>query len=545
MRKSEIIKQFSEAFAKFSDNPLGFVMFMFPWDSDPSIQMVKLPKEYQDRFNCEYGPDLWACEYLDQWGEEIKKRGFNGRDPVDAVQMSTASGHGIGKSVLVAWIILFIMCTRPYCKGTVTASTEPQLRTKTWAELGKWFKRSLVSDIFVYNSGRGASVLYHPSDKAEWFCQAITCREENSEAFAGQHAANSTSFYIFDEASGVPDSIWRVRRGGLTDGEPMTHDFGNPTKNTGYFYENMEGRFRRRYIRRNIDSRTVTITNKVEIQRWIEDYGIDNDEVKIRVLGQFPAFGVRQFIPTDDVMEAMTCIDLALDRRQPLTIGVDVARYGDDETVIYPRLGRDARTFEPDRVRDPNTITIANRIIAMVEKFRGLGIEYSEIFVDSTGGYGGGVVDNLREMGYHCIEVNFGRASPDPKYRYIADMIWGRLRDDIANGMCLPKAGNGIGETALVTAEDISVDVTLMGSVLAQDLFTQMTGRQFSYTTAGNKIHLEPKKEMKDRLCSPDLVDALALTYTLPVTTKYVRPSVNGNFAKHEYNPYDDAHMGM
>ena len=543
MRKSDTIKLLAETFAEFHDDPLGFVMFMFPWDSDPSIQMVKLPKEYRKRFNCEYGPDEWACEYLDEWGEEIKKRGFNGRDPVDAVQMSTASGHGIGKSVLVAWIILFIMCTRPYCKGTVTAATEPQLRTKTWAELGKWYKRSLVSSVFAYNAGRGASIIYHPSDKAEWFCQAITCREENSEAFAGQHAANSTSFYIFDEASGVPDSIWKVRRGGLTDGEPTTHDFGNPTKNTGYFYENMEGRFRHRYIRRNIDSRTVRITNKTEIQRWIEDYGIDNDEVKVRVLGQFPAFGVKQFIPTDDVMEAMTCPDLATDHRQPLVIGVDCAGFGDDETVIFPRIGRDARSFEPDRMRGMDQTGIANRVIAMIEKFRVLGIEYSEVFVDSTGGYGGGVTSTLRTLGYHCMDVNFGRASPDPSYRYVADMIWGRLRDDIASGMCLPRAGNGIGETANITTQDIVVDATLMGTVLAQDLFTQLTGRQFSYTTAGNKIHLEPKKDMKARLASPDLVDALALTYTLPVTSKHVKLGVNGSFARHEYEPYDDEHM--
>ena len=545
MRRSDTIRLLAETFAQFNDDPLGFVMFMFPWDSDPSIQMVELPEEYQKRFNCKYGPDLWACQYLDQWGDEIKKRGFNGRIPVDAIQMSTASGHGIGKSVLVAWIILFIMCTRPYCKGTVTAATEPQLRTKTWAELGKWFGRSLVADIFVYNAGRGASIIYHPANKAEWFCQAITCREENSEAFAGQHAANSTSFYIFDEASGVPDSIWKVRRGGLTDGEPMTHDFGNPTKNTGYFYENMEGRFRRRYIRRNIDSRDVEITNKSEIHKWIEDYGIDSDEVKIRVLGQFPAFGVRQFIPTDDVLTAMTCPDLALDRKQPLVIGVDCAGFGDDETVIFPRIGRDARSFEPDRIRNPNTIFIANRIVTMIEKFRALGIEYSEVFIDSTGGYGGGIADNLRDLGYHCIQVNFGNASPDTKYRFVADMIWGRLRDDIASGMCLPRAGNGIGQTADITTADITVDSSLMGSELAQDLFTQLTGRQFSYTTAGNKIHLEPKKDMKARLGSPDLVDALALTYTLPVTTKYIRPGTKGNFAKHEYDPYDTQYMGM
>ena len=84
---------------------------------------------------------------------------------MDPIQVSAASGHGIGKSVLVAWLILFIMCTRPFCKITVTAMTETQLRTKTWAELGKWFNRSLVRDIFTYNTGRGSMMLYHPEKK--------------------------------------------------------------------------------------------------------------------------------------------------------------------------------------------------------------------------------------------------------------------------------------------------------------------------------------------------------------------------------------------
>lgn len=544
MRKTDNIRFLAETFAEFFDDPLGFVMFMFPWDTDPSIQIVRLPEKYRKRFNCEYGPDLWACEYLDQWGEEIRKRGFDGSGSVEPIQMSTASGHGIGKSVLVAWIILFIMCTRPYCKGTVTAATETQLRTKTWAELAKWLNLSLVSDIFEINSGRGAMILYESGrKKSDWFCQAVTCREENSEAFAGQHAANSTSFYVFDEASGVPDKIWEVRMGGLATGEPMTHDFGNPTKNTGFFFENMEGRSKHRYIRRNIDSRDVAITNKPHFQRMVDDYGIDSDIVKVRCRGMFPSFGTMQFMPTSDVLECMTCPDIHLDRRAPLTIGVDIARYGDDETVIYPRIGRDARSYEPDRVRDPNTITIANRVVQMIEEFRGRGIEYAEVFIDSTGGYGGGVADQLRAMGYHCIEVNFGRASPDPKYRYVADMIWGRLRDDIAKGMCLPATHKGGGGVDMDFGEDVEVDPTVISSQLAQDLFTQLTGRQFSYTVAGNKIHLEPKKDMKDRLCSPDLVDALALTYAMPVTSKFVASNSRGNFAKHDYDPYDEEHM--
>ena len=251
----------------FAD-PLGYVMYIFPWTSYQTIQLVELQSPYKERFSgCKYGPDVWACEFLDALGEEIKARKFDGRSAVDPIQMATASGHGIGKSVLVAWLIKFIMDTRPFSKGTVTANTAEQLKTKTWAELGKWHKLSLTEHWFIYNSGRGAMNLAHKKHKEEWRCDAQTCREENSEAFAGQHAASATSFYIFDEASAVPDKIFEVREGGTTDGEPMVFDFGNPTRNSGRFFEHCAGRFRHRYKVRCIDSRSVSITNKERIQQ--------------------------------------------------------------------------------------------------------------------------------------------------------------------------------------------------------------------------------------------------------------------------------------
>ena len=142
--------------ATFYADPLGYVMFVFPWDTEESIQLVELQEPWASRFNSKYGPDAWACEFLDELGTEIKKRNFNGKDAVDPIQFSTSSGHGIGKSVDVAWLIKFILDTRPYSKGVVTSNTAEQLKTKTWAELGKWHKLSLTSHWFDYNTGRGA-----------------------------------------------------------------------------------------------------------------------------------------------------------------------------------------------------------------------------------------------------------------------------------------------------------------------------------------------------------------------------------------------------
>lgn len=132
--KQTVDEQLAIEIGKYYDDPLGYVMFAFPWDKYKPIQLVELAHPYAERFpNVKFGPDAWACEFLDDLGAEIKARNFNGHSAVDPIQMATASGHGIGKSVLVAWLIKFIMDTRPFSKGTVTANTAEQLKTKTWA----------------------------------------------------------------------------------------------------------------------------------------------------------------------------------------------------------------------------------------------------------------------------------------------------------------------------------------------------------------------------------------------------------------------------
>jgi hypothetical protein len=476
-------QQLTEAIGKFYADPLGYVMFIFPWDSDPSIQQVELQSPYKERFNSKYGPDQWSCEFLDDLGVEIKKRKFDGTSNVAPIRFSTASGHGIGKSALVSWLIKFILDTRPNSRGVVTANTGEQLRTKTWSELGKWNRLSLTEHLYDFSIGKGSMALARKTHKEIWRCDAQTCREENSEAFQGLHAADSTPFYIFDEASGIPEKIWASRAGGATDGEPMSFDFGNPTRNTGTFYENCVGQHRHRFNVRSIDSRSVQITNKELFQEWIEDYGEDSDFVKVKVLGIFPSQSSVQFINSDEV-HSSSVRPLPVHNVQPLIIGVDVARFGDNDTVIYPRIGDDARSLPYRRFNGLDTMQVADQVAAMVNEFQGLGKKVSALFVDG-GGIGGGPIDRLRQLGYNPIEINFGGRSSDRRYRYRGDEMWARLRDKMAR-LCLPRD---------------------------DELKSQLIQREYGFSPSG-AIHLESKVAIKKRGGeSPDIADALALTY--------------------------------
>lgn len=525
-------QQLAVAISEFWGDPLGYVMFAFPWDSEKSIQLVPLPQKYRERFNCEWGPDEWACEFLEEWGRDIRTNAFDGRIAKDPLRYCTTSGHGIGKSTMVAWIVKFIMDTRPGSRGTVTANTADQLRTKTWAEVGRWHNMSITRHWFDYSSGRGSMGLYSnqinpktgKSWRDDWKCTAQTSREENSESFAGQHAASATSFYIFDEASAIPNRIYEVREGGLTDGEPMVFDFGNPTRNSGRFYDQCTDKDLIKKLRirvRQIDSRDVAITNKKQFNEWVEAFGEDSDFVRVRVRGMFPHASSMQFIATGDVEAAMRRETPNVLIDEPLIIGVDCAGFGDDENIIYPRIGNDARSFPCKRIREVDHIQLSGLVIEQIQFFRRLGKECAALFVDCTGGYGQGLVTHLRHLQYNPIPINFGNKPIDvASYSRRGDEMWGRLNQAIKDGLVLPDPETRAGK----------------------DLLKQLTSREYGYTLVGNKVQLETKRDMKARgLSSPDIADALALTYAMEVGPTNLQNVGVANFTqtKFDYDPYE------
>jgi Recombinase len=380
------------------DDPVAFVRLAYPWGEPGELAGFS-------------GPDRWQGEFLEDLGREVRTRGFDGIHAVGPIRMATASGHGIGKSTLVAWIVDWIMSTRPYCQGTITANTYTQLETKTWAAIQKWTRLCITGRWFVITGTR----MYQRDYPETWFCSAQSCREENSEAFAGQHAVSSTSFYLFDEASAIPDRIFEVAEGGLTDGEPMIFLFGNPTRNTGKFYRSTYGSERDRWNARSIDSRNCALPNQSQIAEWLQDYGEESDFFRVRVRGLPPLASELQFIDQARINQARRRAIPEVLRGEPLIAGFDVSGGGAAWNVIRFRRGFDGRSKAPHRItgeagRDRSVlIGVAAEILADQRP----GHKVAAMFVDSA--FGAPIVERLRVLGYKNVhEITFDGEHLEP-----------------------------------------------------------------------------------------------------------------------------------
>jgi hypothetical protein len=474
-----------EYVAQFNHDPLGFVLFAFDWG--------------QGELAAFEGPDEWQIDILNSIGERLAQGQIT---TTEAVQTAVASGHGIGKSALVSWIILWAMSTQEDTKGVVTANTENQLKTKTWAELAKWYRLCITRHWFKFEATALFSI--DRDHEKTWRIDMVPWSERNTEAFAGLHNKGKRILLIFDEASAIHDLIWEVSEGALTDSdtEILWCCFGNPTQNIGRFRECF-GKFKHRWVSRQIDSRTVKMTNKVQLQKWVDDYGEDSDFVRVRVRGVFPSSSSNALIGPEEVEAAMarTYKDNEFDFAATI-YGVDIARQGDDSSVVIKRQGKTA--FKPKQMRIPDTMLVAQQVSIMWGEDNP-----DAVFVDSTGGYGVGVVDALRQVGRDPIEVYFSGKSNDPRYFNKRSEMYFEMAKWIKAGGALP--------------DD-------------KELAEELCAATYSYQ--GDKFRLDDKDDIKKTIGrSPDIADALALTFAQPVVKKplFGRAGIKAR----DYNPYE------
>ncbi len=476
-------KELAALVASFYDNPLGFVLAMYPW-GEPT-----LPDGSLNPLRDKSGPEPWQRDLLIEMGEHVKGNGIlkSMRLEMGVWRSAVASGHGVGKSAIVAWIIQWLMSTRVDTRIAVTASTQHQLEDKTWPELGKWHKLLLNKHWFEWAASSYSFKAYPEDQRKNYRATAATVSKDNTEAFAGLHNEGKTVAVLFDEASGVEPKVWEVAEGALTDGEGFFFAFGNPTKAEGEFVDCFDKHVDMYYNQR-VDSRMVSFTNKSALAEIIKKYGEDSDEAKVRVYGQHPSQSFNGFINIDGVNDAIAR-DLVLDFDAALIMAVDVARYGNDESVIGYRQGRNARTFAMRTFTKLSTMRLAEIIAKEASS-----TQPDAIVIESTGP-GAGVIDRLRDLGWKVIEVHPGaRAIEFNLYMNRRAEYWSEMRDWIYDEGCI--------------SED-------------KELVEQLTKIMYSLDRHEQRTQLEAKEAMKARgLSSPDRADTLALTFAVKIARR-------------------------
>lgn len=497
-RDLDIEDELADDVATFEHDPLGFVLWAYDWGEGVLAE--------------HHGPRQWQADAFDEIGQALRAGEMTPEEALP-VLLARASGHGIGKSGFVGMVCHWAMATFPDTRVVVTANTDTQLRTKTMPEIGKWTQLSRVGHWFTTT----ATAVYSSDPKhiRSWRLDAVPWSEHNTEAFAGLHNKGRRIVLVFDEASSIADKVWEVAEGALTDEgtEIMWLAFGNPTRNTGRFRECF-GKHANRWRTRQIDSRTVDGTNKRLFKQWAETYGEDSDFFRVRVKGQFPRASSMQFIPSDYVDRAAKAEPRST-QYDPLVMGVDVARFGDDKSVIRFRRGRDARSIPPVKLRNVDTMQLAGRVCALMDEHKP-----DAVFIDETG-IGAGVVDRCRQLHHDAIGIIFGSGPDRP---VVAD-------EKVAN------------KRAEMWA--LAKDWLRTGGAIDDDpeLRADLEGVEFGYTNKSNAIVLERKDDMKARgLSSPDDGDALALTFAKPVSQR-LDPHIPGRGRgngqlQNDYDPY-------
>ena len=461
-----------------ANNPEQFVRFAFPW----GVKNTPLANFA--------GPRKWQREVLRDITKHIQEQ--QGRVNFDTVRMAVSSGRGIGKSALVSWLVLWMLTTRIGASVVVSANSENQLRSVTWAELTKWAAMLINSHWWEISATKLVPANWL-TDAVErdlkkgtryWAAEGKLWSAENPDSYAGVHNQDGMML-IFDESSGIPDPIWEVGAGFFTENTPDRYwfAFSNPRRNTGYFFETFHAK-RNFWDTRSVDARTVEDTDKSVYEQIIAEYGATSTQAKVEVYGEFPSAGEDQFISPDLVDEAARR-ERWKDFTAPIILGVDPARSGADATVIAVRQGRDLVALK--RYHGEDTMTVVGRVIEAIEEYK------PALVIVDEGGLGYGVLDRLVEQRYKVRGVNFGNRAKHP-------IAFGNKRAEMWNDM-----------RSWLKSASIPID---------RQLKADLVGPRAKPDSSGT-IFLEGKKEMKARgLASPDAADALCVTFAFPVANR-------------------------
>lgn len=418
-----------------------------------------------------------------QWQEEALKA------LVKNDRLAIRSGHGVGKSAYLAWVILWFLLTRYPAKVACTAPSSHQLEDVLWAEIARWHRRMPEGVRELLEVGKDNVTL--AAAPKESFAVARTARKDSPEAFQGFHSDNM--LFVVDEASGVDDIIFEVGEGAMSTPGAMTVMTGNPTRATGYFHAAFH-RMRHRWWTRRVSTEEVEGPHvaKTMVEDYAEKYGRDSNVFRVRVMGEFPTADEDAIIPLELIESA---VHRDVNPTGNYVWGVDVARFGDDRTALCKRRGN--VILEPVKSwRQKDNMQVAGLV---VQEWSVAEHRPDWIMVDSIG-YGAGVVDRLKEMGLPARGVNVAESpSVGDQYMRLRDELWFRMREWFE------------GRDVRIPDDDM--------------LIAEMSAMRFHPPTSAGKTKVWSKQEIKKAgLPSPDLAEAFLMTLAAPA-----RPGVWGN----------------
>jgi len=398
-------------------------------------------------------------------------------------RLTIRSGHGTGKDAFAAWAILWFMSTRPYAKVACTAPTARQLNDVLWSEIAKWFRKSKLQDEFIHQKDK----FFHKAAPKEWWCRAISpqvrgSKEDQAETLAGLHGDHL--LIVVDEASGVPDPVFTPLEGAMTQEDNKTILIGNMTKNVGYFYDtHYESKLSGRWKKLHWDSRESENVSSEMVDYFRIKYGEDSNVFRIRVMGEPPLSNDNSVIP---LHWARQCLgrNIIPAEDEPLYLGADIARFGDDATVILPRVGNIIKPWET--IKSMNVIDVACRIQHVYRDIEAEGVAIDEI------GIGAGVFDWLNKHNMSNVYgINVATRSDEPdKYSRLRDQLWWAMRENCEHGRySFPDTEEG------------------------EELCNELASPLYRYNETNGAVKVESKREMKMRgVASPNIADALGLT---------------------------------
>ena len=458
------------------------------WRKDP-VKFVR------DVFNVE--PDEWQKDVLTAFATHNR--------------VATKACKGPGKTAVDAMCAWNFLLTRPHPKIAATSISWDNLSDGLWTEMAKWQNKSpMLKEMFVWTKTR----IFAKDHPETWWMSARTWSKsgdssQQADTLAGLHS--DYLLFIIDEVGGVPDSVMAAAEAGLASGiETKLLISGNPTNTEGPLYRactTERDLWHVTEITSDPDDPKRTPRVSVEWAReQIKKYGKDNPWVMVNVFGQFPPSSLNTLLGIEEVNRAArrTVPEGALLTAQK-RLGVDVARFGDDRTIIFPRQGLVA--FKPVEMRGARSNEIAARVMNAKESW---GSEME--FIDGSGGYGSGVIDSMIQAGTTPMEVQFAGKAGDDRYYNKRSEMWFLMAEWIKRGGCIPNDPDLIKELATPT-----------------------------YTFKSGKFLLEPKDQIKERLgSSPDKADALALTFALPeMRATFVDiPGLSRPKIKSDYDPF-------